>query len=246
MMVGMEDKDLAGEQPLAIAATLDQACLELSISLLDHELRGDLFESALIGFLACLGVDAAHQTYWDPASYTSHLSGLVKMAQMLVAQRAVQLADEGAVEHPGDALEAMQQHFLMFGVRAPFGWIARLRAYGKKVQNTSTGLGYLIWSEDQQQLCYRQLKLSMEGLQCFMRVQVQLAQAELEQLFLLREAEVREAVVPVLLLDQLVDDPVNNQQGWNFLQDPQNQQVLPTLGGPVAGGPGAHPGTPAG
>lgn len=68
---------------------LDRACLDLAIALLDYELRGDLFESPVVGFLAAIGVDAENQTYRDPSSYTGYLSGLVKISQMLVAQRAV-------------------------------------------------------------------------------------------------------------------------------------------------------------
>jgi hypothetical protein len=36
----------------------DEHCLELCISLLDHDLKGGLFESIIIGFLALLGIDA--------------------------------------------------------------------------------------------------------------------------------------------------------------------------------------------
>jgi hypothetical protein len=39
-------------------ALLDRVCLRFSIALLDHTLKGDLFESVLVGFLAVLGVDA--------------------------------------------------------------------------------------------------------------------------------------------------------------------------------------------
>ena len=127
---------------------LDQACLDLSIALLDHEIRGDLFESPVVGFLAALGVDARNQTYHEPASYTGHLSALVKIAQMLVSQRAIDLADQGQVQHPGDALDEMRERFLLYGTRAPFSWIVRLRTYGKKIQNTSTSLGFLVWSDD--------------------------------------------------------------------------------------------------
>ncbi|KAE8549022.1 hypothetical protein EYB25_007537 [Talaromyces marneffei] len=70
-------------------ALLDRACLRLSIALLDHTLKGDLFESALVGFLAILGVDAEKQTFRDAYTYTPSLSGLVKMAQMFVVQEAV-------------------------------------------------------------------------------------------------------------------------------------------------------------
>jgi hypothetical protein len=106
-------------------------------------LKGDLFESTLVGFLAVLGVDAARQTFRDPYSYTSYLSGLVKVAQMLVALRAVREAEAGEVSHPADALDKMRERFLIYGVRAPFGWITRLRTYGKKIQNSTTSLGYI-------------------------------------------------------------------------------------------------------
>ncbi|KAH1429790.1 hypothetical protein KXX32_004328 [Aspergillus fumigatus] len=145
-------------------AALDQACLALSIALLNHPLKGDLFESTLIGFLAILGVDAARQTFHEPYGYTGHLSGLVKMGQMLVVEQAVQMVDEGLVTHPSNALDSMRERFLMYGVRAPFAWITRLRTYGKKVQNTTTSLGYIYWSDDEQTLSYKELRLSMGDL----------------------------------------------------------------------------------
>jgi hypothetical protein len=48
-----------GPREAKLQAQLDQATLDLSIALLDHPLKGDLFESTLVGFLAVLGVDAA-------------------------------------------------------------------------------------------------------------------------------------------------------------------------------------------
>jgi hypothetical protein len=59
---------------------LDQACLALLIALLDHSLKGDLFNSTLVSFLAVLGVDPTRQTFQDPYDYTSYLSSLVKIA----------------------------------------------------------------------------------------------------------------------------------------------------------------------
>ncbi|KAL3446299.1 hypothetical protein BJX65DRAFT_308998 [Aspergillus insuetus] len=102
-------------------AQLDQAPLDLSITLLDHPLKGDLFKSTVVGFLAVLRVDPARQGFCDPYSYTSFLSGLVKIAQMLVALHAVREAKAGRASHPADALDKMHERFLLFRVRAPFG-----------------------------------------------------------------------------------------------------------------------------
>ncbi|KAJ5605330.1 hypothetical protein N7510_010484 [Penicillium lagena] len=191
---------------------LDRACLELSIALLDHELNGDIYESAVVGFLAALGVDAENQTYRDPSNYTPFLSAMVKMAQLLVAQQAIQLVDDGQVAYPGEVLDEMRERFLAFGVRAPFHWITRLRA-----------------------LNFREVHLTMSGLRRFVQTQVELAQWDLEQLFLLREdedssSETHKGIIPTLPLSQLTDDPINNSRGWNFLSDPRNRAVLPTTG----------------
>jgi hypothetical protein len=59
---------------------------------------------------------------------------------------------------------------------------------------------------------------------------VQLAQADLAQLFLLYKEEVREEIVPQLALHKLQDDPTKNQRGWNFLRDQRTQAALPTTG----------------
>ncbi|GKZ89798.1 hypothetical protein CBS115989_7196 [Aspergillus niger] len=67
------------------------------------------------------------------------------MAQMLMVLQAVQFAEPGQVTHPADALDEMRERFLMFGVRAPFGWITRLR------------------DDDDQTLSYKELQLSMSG-----------------------------------------------------------------------------------
>jgi TATA-binding protein-associated factor Taf7 len=89
------------------------------------------------------------------------------MAQMLVALQAVHLTKAGVVSHPADALDEMRECFLLYGVRAPFGWITRLRTYGKKIQNSTTSLGYIYWSDDEQTLSYKDLRLSMWGLHQF-------------------------------------------------------------------------------
>jgi hypothetical protein len=104
----------------ALQAQLDQATLDLSIALLDHPLKGDLFKSTLVSFLAVLGVDPARQSFRDLYSYTSSLSGLVKIAQILVALLAVHEAKAGRASHAADALDKMRERFLLFRVRAPF------------------------------------------------------------------------------------------------------------------------------
>jgi hypothetical protein len=67
-----------------LVARLDHVCLQLCISLLDHTLKGDLFESTVVGFLAVLAVDPEKKIFRDASSFTSYLSAFVKISQMLV------------------------------------------------------------------------------------------------------------------------------------------------------------------
>jgi hypothetical protein len=49
-------------------------------------------------------------------SYSPDLSKFIKIAQMLVVQRAVSAADDGEVEHPSDLLDEMRERFMMRGL----------------------------------------------------------------------------------------------------------------------------------
>ncbi|KAE8384304.1 hypothetical protein BDV23DRAFT_177162 [Aspergillus alliaceus] len=87
------DCDLAEEQEEDQSQALDWACLDFSITLLDYFLKGNLFESTVVGFLAVLGMDTAKQTFHKPYRYTGYLSGLI--------------ADKGKIAYLTDALDAI-------------------------------------------------------------------------------------------------------------------------------------------
>jgi hypothetical protein len=63
--------------------------LELCVSLLDHDLKGDLFESAVIGFLVAITIDSIKEILKEAYHFTPTLSSFIKIAQMLVIQKAV-------------------------------------------------------------------------------------------------------------------------------------------------------------
>lgn len=221
------DKQASNAAQQSLAHRLDRACLYFCISILDHTLKGDLFESTAIGFLAALGVDPEKNILRDASSFTSYLSTFVKISQMLVIQMSVLMAEEGQVEHPSDVLDEMRERFMIHGSRSPFNWVLRLRAYGKKIRNSSTSLGYIYWSDDHERLTYKQLELSMVDFKEFVATQVKQAQSELEQLFLIHSDETREDVIPAFKLRDLKDDPTESAKGWNFCKDPRNKHVLP-------------------
>jgi hypothetical protein len=201
---------------------LDSACLQFCIALLDHRLMGDIFDSAIVGFLAVLGIDTAREGFQEATAYTPHLSALIKISQLLVLQRAVVAAEGGETEYPAQMIEVMQDRFMVYGSRSPIDWAQKLRVYGKKIRDSTTSLGYIIWSDDGQKLDYKGLELSMSGLKQFVRQQVELVQDQLQQLLLIHAKEVKEDVIPMLRLQDLKDDPALSRLGQSFLTDPRN------------------------
>jgi hypothetical protein len=64
-------------------------------------------------------------------------------------------------------------------------------------------MGYIYWSDDKQTLSYKELQLSMSAFRQFVAKQVQLAQMQLEGLFLSHEDKIREIIVPRVALHEL-------------------------------------------
>jgi hypothetical protein len=147
------------------------------------------------------------------------------MAQMLVIQRAVVAAESGETEYPVQALEEMQDRFMVYGSHSPINWAQKLRTSGKKIRDSTTSLGFIIWSDDGQHLSYKDFELDMAQLKLFVSTQVELAQTQLQELLLIHPDEAREDVVPALSLHSLKDDPTISQNGWSFLRDPRNGQL---------------------
>ncbi|KAL5352019.1 hypothetical protein ACLOAV_001962 [Pseudogymnoascus australis] len=182
------------DQMQSLQRTLDLACLQFSIALLDHCLMGDIFDSVVVGFLAVLGINSTRDGFQEATTYTPHLSALIKIAQMLILEQAVAAVDDGKTEYPSQMIDDMQDRFMAYRSCLPINWAQKLR------------------SEDRQKLTYRDLELSMSGLKQFAQWQVEAAQEQLQQLLLIYAEEAREDVVPKLRLQDLKDNPALNQE----------------------------------
>jgi hypothetical protein len=69
----------------------------------------------------------------------------------------------------------MQDRFMVYGTRSLINWVLKLRAYGKKIQDITTMLGHIIWSDNREKLNYKRLKLTMIALRRFVFDQVKIA-----------------------------------------------------------------------
>jgi hypothetical protein len=93
----------------------------------------NVFEGVAVEFLAAIAVDHVKGIPEEAYHFKPTLSGFVKIAQMLVIQKAVVCARDVGIIQPTDLLNEVQMRFLINGVRSPFSWVSKLRVYRKKV-----------------------------------------------------------------------------------------------------------------
>jgi superfamily II DNA helicase RecQ len=225
---------------------LERRVLALLVSLLDHHLRDDYYQSALVSATAVLGVD--RNCGWKPPpNYTTLLSGVVTVAKMLVLYSAVQarkreVADLVATQGwgPQDAADMATSHFDLvrqsvtsfmtltdYGGRpTPMDWVLRLRAYGKGANKETNAVGHVLWVGDE--ILYGYVRYSMPQLRSMIHGLVASTRAELQRDLLLLDVDASgdpvegATVLPAVEWDKLVDNPAELRSGWNFLQDPRN------------------------
>jgi len=104
----------------AAQADVDQSCLSFYISLLDHTLNGDMYKSVIVRFFAVVAIDVTKKILREAHVYGSLLSGFVKIAQMLMIQRAVVRVEKGEATYPTELINEMRERFLVYSSRSPF------------------------------------------------------------------------------------------------------------------------------
>jgi hypothetical protein len=164
----------------SLATRIDDACLDFCIALLDYHLKGDLFESTILGFLVVLGIDEKNSTFFEAQNYTLILSGSIKIGQMLVLQKAIQAFKNEEVEEPFTILDKMRKRFMIIETCAPFSWAIQLRLYGKRVRDSITSLGCIQWSKDNETIFYKDLEIHIGSFYRFVVMQVKQYEALLE------------------------------------------------------------------
>jgi hypothetical protein len=127
--------------------------------------------------LAVLGIrdpglsDDQNATFSNSLHYTPYLSAFIKIAQLLVIQRAVVAVDRSEVPHVADMLNVMQERFMVYGTHSPVNWAQKLRSFGKQINEITTSLGYISWTDDGEHLSYKGLELGMTELKKFLATQ---------------------------------------------------------------------------
>jgi hypothetical protein len=94
----------------------------------------------------------------EAAEFTPKLSALIKIGQLLIAERALLAVELNEADFPAYALEKMQDRFTIKDSRSPISWSLKLRAYSKAIKDNTKSLGYIMSSDDNEILSYQTMR----------------------------------------------------------------------------------------
>src|SRR5579859_849716 len=186
---------------------LDKLCVKLCIALLNHQLYGNNYESAIVSFLAVLGINPKGGMFREPQNYTGDLSAVIKVAQLLVIWQSIQDVKDGKADYPSTSIEDMHNRFMTFDGRTPMAWILGLRAYGKKLAEARTTDGDIVWSNCYKSISFKGFDCTLSNFRCFVMTLLKKVQEQMASLFLIQAGEKMEIIIPVVRLFAIKDIP---------------------------------------
>ncbi|CAM1509666.1 Fc.00g034050.m01.CDS01 [Cosmosporella sp. VM-42] len=234
--------------PQTMLREVDQRCLRLLISLLDHEIPNSPYDSILIGALSVLGLRSSTQNleWLRPHEYTSIYSAIIKFGRLFVLQQSYeecrQILNPGTPEEketaPGlfDAVRSRTTRFMtIFSSETkptPMDWILETRAYGSTISSTTALVADVQWTGEQ--VRFGQVSFAIPRFLDFVQTLTLELQRTMRKLLLVEEEEEEEGgeeegdicTIPALNLATLEDDAGNPSLDYTFLTDVRNQSQL--------------------
>ena len=114
---------------------------------------------------------------------------------------------------------------MVYSTHSPVNQAQKLRSFGKQINEITTSLGYISWTDDGEYLSYKGLELGMTNLKKFLVTQTAAIQSLLEELLRVYLDEERGDVVPLVNHYQLKDDLANSKPSQSFLDNPRNEYL---------------------
>ncbi|KAF4921051.1 ATP-dependent DNA helicase Q-like 3 [Colletotrichum fructicola] len=229
---------------------LERAALDMLIGMLDHQLKGGDYSSALLSALAVMGI-AENGGWVQITDYTTKYSAVIRIARMLVIHLAYTERNDEVAElerslgkdEAEDAAQSLFQHtrakVRRFMTRTtgdkdaeptPMDWILETRTYGMHIQYNTAAAGVIDWVGDR--VSYRRVRFTMGQLSDALRELVRETRELLAELTATEdsaspdgpETDVR-SQLPAIPWPSIEDDHSETKPGYSFLADDRNSWV---------------------
>ncbi|OBT70707.1 hypothetical protein VF21_10274 [Pseudogymnoascus sp. 05NY08] len=215
---------------------IQQEVLRFCITLLDHPLQDNEYQSPIISGLAVLMIKG-DKGWHDAEDFTTKYSAVIKLARLMVVQEAYEQRQEQIRTYQSEMTEVearkeatsyyrlVKQFVSQFMTMAhggrdptPMQWIYQTRSYGFKIRYTTPAAGKIQWIWDE--VLYPGTRVQMSQLRSMVHGLIREAR---DKLFGKLMVVTDKGGVPSINWDNTVDQPSETKVGWSFLDDERNK-----------------------
>jgi hypothetical protein len=217
-----QEEELGEEDIEAMQQELDKHCLHICITLLDHQLDGDEYESAILSSLAAMSLEyipgsQALYRFRKPVQYTPLLAGFLKVAKMLTIQYCWEQEQEKEVESCQKLFEGLHTRFLVDNTPTPVNWVLKVISYGRGISKRQTAEGCISWISDK--VIYQEIELDIVDFrQLIHKLAEETREVLLHELLFIKSI----GELPTYSWMELRDNAANDEPGWYFVKDRRN------------------------
>ena len=212
-------------------------------SMLDQELLDDEFQSGFLSALAVLGLDTEDAGWVSVFNFTPKLAAIVTVCKALVVFMAYKQRQDdidrligagiGESEARKEAVSIVEGVHDMVprllclqeygGPASPMDRVLHMKTFGMRIRFTEKAGARVTWMNRCQQVAIDKISFSMGDLRDALHSLWERCLGRLTKrlMFLQQEEE-----LPILHLDRLFDNPSDLTEGWSFLDDERNDEVL--------------------
>jgi superfamily II DNA helicase RecQ len=221
----------------------ERACLGFWLAMFDHELQDDEYESGIMSGLAVSGMSQNGGRKWRSALlYTPDLSGMVTVLRALVVYSARERRQDDIDEGMSQGLKreeaekatstvlqnvkASVHEFMTLtaygGKATPLNHIMQQRTYGRRIRESTKASTRVAWAGET--ILIDKVAFSIEDIrEVSFGLRETARKRLLADLMFVGEDGREGEGLPVLQLEQIVDDMGCNDEGWSFLTDGRNK-----------------------
>ncbi|KFA70949.1 hypothetical protein S40288_10242 [Stachybotrys chartarum IBT 40288] len=234
-----QDCTLERLDPKSMGMELDDAVMEMYLSILDHFTKATEYDSILVSFIMVLSVrpDKTWETF---IGLTPKLSAIMAISRLFIVKYAVDKrtstikrhVDEGMSREEAedrspshfDIISNLTRRFMVGGGKGwqttPTQFIVRLRNYGISAAQNDAKAGSVSW--DREDAICKGIRTSVVGIQSMLQTTLQRAEEVLfkELLFIQgyhADASLDEMGLPTIPWDKIIDNAADTSIGHSFV-----------------------------
>lgn len=196
-----------------------KALLDFYESLIFQHVRGDTFKSAILHFLAVLGIDEETRRLRQANDFSYMLAGVVYCMRVIAVEVILPSEErEDQDDVDDERFRRTRDDFLADGTYSVMSKALSILAYGKSIAMNHSNAGSISWSLDRTEMSYKGRPIDVARFGCMVRGVVEEAEGKLWK-DLMWATQEEQFEVP---LDKLQDDVTWTKRGVSFVDNAKN------------------------